>query len=233
VEVGRSAGHLALGCGGLGGWLGWAGRPGLVGPMPGDLFIQTVCMFSWHYASMDAGLGGPFLTGPSGRGTGPTPTSQWGPPNPTRRASCRNPTQEGQPDPAIHPTDRNRNLALTPSKRASGLVRRTRHCPSSPSGPLVQLFLLFPDPGCTVTTIKKSGQSNDQPKTTTRTSSKASKPSNQGRRANQARQASQTGSTAVLPPGPMLPTGRTRCAANGSMATVGGTGEPLGSFDDN
>jgi hypothetical protein len=111
-------------------------------------------------------------------------------PTPTRQASRRNPTQEGLPDPAILPTDRNRNLAITPIKRAGGCCRSLAVTPILLPCPLVQLFLLFPDPGCTcgwwwcqgcrrhrgatrsvldtppptVTTIKKSGQSNDQAK---------------------------------------------------------------------
>jgi hypothetical protein len=50
------------------------------------------------------------------RGAAGPPRPNHQPGRPTQR------TRQGPPDPAIHPTDRNRNLAITPSRRTSGLA---------------------------------------------------------------------------------------------------------------
>jgi hypothetical protein len=61
---------------------------------------------------------------------------------PTQTAATQ--TQEGLPDPAHHPTDRNRNLAVTPIKRASGCSRRTRPNPILPVWPACPALPAFP-----------------------------------------------------------------------------------------
>jgi hypothetical protein len=115
--------------------------------------------------------------------------------NPSHPSEPPNPTQEGLLDSAICPTDRNWNLAVTPGRdqrlgpkdAAQPDPRPWPACPALPAFPRSWLHvrLVLVRQGCrrhrgatrrrsaldtpppTVTTIKKSGQINDQPKTTT------------------------------------------------------------------